>query len=403
MHHIVSRRGFLTSATALCAAAPLRASAPGCLLLPAGGAGKIRDAVSRDGSRAAIIRKNAAAALKAGPWSVTFHRPDYIKADAHEYYSEGPYWWPDPRNPGGPYIRKDGERNPDRYQHNRKDLGELCQSVLALGMGARFLGGAEYADRAAKVLSVWFLDAATRMSPDLEFGQAVRGVNTGRGTGLIDTVSLIHLAQGVMLIEDAGMLDKGVAAGVRRWYADFAYWMNTSKKGLDEKKAENNHGTWWTAQIAAYATFTNDNSLQSVAWDRYRSYLVPTEVKPDGSCPREEARTKSLSYSSMNLDGFSVLCCLGQMAGQDLWRFRTPQGTGIEKSFYYVLPYVIDPAQWHKQQIAPYERDSVIFPGLAGAGLHSTQLLAAYRKLPRAATPWVQFIDLLVRSTESVG
>src|SRR5262249_32430498 len=139
---------------------------------------------------------------------------------------------------------------------------------------------------------------------------------------------------------------------------------------------------------------------KSMAWERYRSYLVPTEVQPDGSCPREEARTKSLGYSSMNLDGFSVLCRLGQMAGQDLWRFRTPQGIAIEKSFHYLLPYVVNPKEWRKPQIAPYDRDSVIFPGLAGVGLHSDKLLAAYRKLPRATGPWVQLIDLLVAGND---
>jgi hypothetical protein len=400
MHFILNRRGFLASATALCAVPALRAGGNPCLLLSAGAVQRIRDAVTRDSARTAVLRRNADKALQAGPWSVTFHRPDYVKADLHEYYSEGPYWWPDPKHPDGPYIRKDGERNPNRYMHNRRDIGEISEAVLALGMGARFLGDTRCSDRAAKVLSVWFLDAATKMNPGLEFGQAVRGVNTGRGTGLIDTVALIHLAQGIMLMEDAGTLDKGVAAGMRRWYADFARWMTTSKKGLDEKKAENNHGTWWTAQVAAYATFTSDTALQAMTWERYRAYLVPTEVKPDGSCPREEARTKSLGYSSMNLDGFSVLCRLGQMAGQDLWRYRTPDGLALEKSFYYLLPFVLNPKDWHKPQIAPYERDSVVFPGLAGVGLHSAKLLAAYRQLPRAAGPWVQLIDLLVANSE---
>ena len=138
------------------------------------------------------MRRNADAALQAGPWSVTNHRPDRVKAGPDDYYSEGPYWWPDPKNPNGPYIRKDGERNPNR-----------C------------------AEHAAKVLSVWFVDAQTRMNPNLEFGQAVRGISTGRGTGIIDTVSLIHVTQGASLLEQEGALDRGVAQGVRRWFADY--------------------------------------------------------------------------------------------------------------------------------------------------------------------------------------
>ena len=235
------------------------------------------------------------------------------------------------------------------------------------------------------------------MNPNLEFGQAVRGINTGRGTGIIDTVSMIHTAQGVSLLEQAGMLDAKVGNGVRRWFADYMTWMNTSQKGLDEKKSGNNHATWWTAQVAAYATLVGDQAMKSMAWGHYRDYLVPTEVEPDGSCPREEARTQSLSYSAMNLDAFAVLCRIADVNGVSLWRYCTPKGIGIEKSFQYLMPFVAHPEKWVKQHITKYTADGTIFPGLAGAGLESEELLAAYRALPRSKGPWEQFVELVVR------
>jgi len=33
----------------------------------------------------------------------------------HDFYSEGDYWWPNPSNPDGPYIRRDGESNPNNF------------------------------------------------------------------------------------------------------------------------------------------------------------------------------------------------------------------------------------------------------------------------------------------------
>jgi hypothetical protein len=394
----LNRRQFLagTSLTALRAAA---APSPNCLLLSAAAAHRIRQALSRDAfmGTAQALYRNALTATKAGPWSVTSHRPDDVKADIHDYYSEGPYWWPDSKNPRGPYIRKDGERNPNRFQHNRSDLGDMCEAVLALGIGAWLLGEESFAERAARVLSVWFLDAKTRMNPNLEYGQAVRGINEGRGTGIIDTVSLIHAAQGVYLLEQTQRFDKSVAAGVRQWYADYLRWMTTSAKGLDEKKATNNHATWWTAQAAAYATFTGDEAVKKMAWERYSTFLLPGQVQPDGSCPREEARTRSLSYSSMNLDGFAVLCRLAEMNGVDLWDYRTPRGVGMETAFRYLMPYVLRPETWKKQQISAYEQDRAFFLGLGGLGLRSGELLSAYRRLPRASAPWIQFIDLIVK------
>jgi hypothetical protein len=390
---MITRRHFFLSAPALTAAA---AADDVCILLTPDQARRMRAKLAPEA--ADVVRQNADAALKAGPWSVTNHRPGYAQTGPNDYYSEGPYWWPDPKNPNGPYIRKDGQRNPDRFMGNRRDLGDMSAAVLALGMGACLLGDKRCAEHAAKVLAVWFVEPKTRMNPNLEFGQAVRGVNTGRGTGIIDTVSLIHAAQGVSLLEQDGALDRAVADGVRRWFADYLRWMTTSAKGLDEKKATNNHATWWTAQVAAFATLAGDQAAKTMAWDHYRNHLVPTQVQPDGSCPREEERTNSLGYSTMNLDGFAVLCRIADSSGVSLWRYRTPRGIGIEKSFSYLMPYVLHPQTWRKQQISPYSADGSVFLGLAGVGLRSEELLKAYRALPRSRAPWVQFVDLVVRT-----
>ncbi|MBV9082633.1 MAG: alginate lyase family protein [Acidobacteriaceae bacterium] len=354
-------------------------------------------------ARSALLNRFVDPALKSGPWSVTFHRPtgNLTKAGPNDYFSEGPYWWPDPKNSNGPYIRRDGERNPDRFQANHDDLGHMSEAVLSLGIGAFFLNRPDCGRHASLILNTWFIDPKTRMNPNLEFGQAIRGVTTGRGTGLIDTVSLIRAIQGIVLLEAAGAIDPALARELRQWSATFVQWMTTSSKGLAEKRSGNNHSTWWTAQVAAHAVFTGDRALQQLAWDYYGNYLVPTEIRPDGSCPREEARTKSLSYSSMNLDAFATICRLAQVAGVDLWHFKTAQGIGVERAFHYLAPFVSHPDTWRKQQIEAYDPGSYVFPGLAGVGLSSPKLLAAYENIPRAETPWVQFIDLLVRASSS--
>jgi Alginate lyase len=398
----LNRREFvgLFGAAAVTAAAE---RPPSLLLIDSKSGGLMRDFAKRD--RAPLIDKLATEALRAGPWSVTYHRPSGLNVNAgpNDYVSEGPYWWPDPKNPAGPYIRKDGQRNPGRFMGNRDDLGKMTEAVLALGMGAFLLGKAGCADHANRVLSVWFVEPKTRMNPDLEHGQMVRGVNTGRGTGIIDTVSLVYAAQGVALLEaasgSAAGLDAAVAQGVRRWYGEYLKWLNTSKDGLDEKSSGNNHATWWTAQAATYAAFTGDAAAQQMCWDHYRNYLVPTEIQANGSCPREEERTDSLSYSSMNLDAFATVCRLAQMAGVDLWHFRAGKGAGVEKSFAYLMPYVAQPDKWKKEQINKYSASGYVFPGLAGIGLPSPDLLAGYLKLPRAESGWIQFVDILVRAS----
>jgi hypothetical protein len=363
-------------------------------------AARMKTTIQKGDPAGGHLRHAADAALKAGPWSVTFSRPKNPDIGLNEYYSEGPYWWPDPKNPKAPYIRKDGERNPARFMGNRGPIGEMSAAVLALGAAAYFFDDARFAQQCARVLNVWFVDPKTRMSPNLEYGQAVHGVkDSGRSSGMIDTVSLIHAVQGIALLEQSGKWnDVGAQASLRKWFADYARWMNTSEKGIGEKNAKNNHGTWWTAQVAAYAAFTGDEAMRRMAYDRLRTHLVPVQIQPDGSCPAEEARTKSIGYSTMNLDGFSVLCRIAQLDGVDLWHFKGPKGVGPEKAFHYLAPYLANPSSWKKQQIEKFENKSSIFLGLAGLGLPSPELLKVYRALPRSDGAWVQLIDLLVRA-----
>jgi hypothetical protein len=133
-----------------------------------------------------------------------------------------------------------------------------------------------------------------------------------------------------------------------------------------------------------------------MAWNHYRTVLIPAQIQPDGSCPREEARTQSLNYSTFNLDAFSVLCRIAQLNGVDLWRFHTPQGIGLDKALAYVTPYVERPDTWTKQQITPFSKSGIIFPAWAGLGLGSADLMRVYRTLPRSKSPWVLLADLTV-------
>src|ERR1051326_8016502 len=70
----------------------------------------------------------------------------------HDYYSLSPYWWPDPSRPNGlPYIRRDGETNPE----SKRDLDQprvaaLGENVQALALAYYLTGEEKYAARAAQ-------------------------------------------------------------------------------------------------------------------------------------------------------------------------------------------------------------------------------------------------------------
>ena len=62
----------------------------------------------------AKLESDAKKALNVGPFSVTTKEAIPPSGDKHDYMSQAPYFWPGPGEPNGlPYIRRDGERNPE--------------------------------------------------------------------------------------------------------------------------------------------------------------------------------------------------------------------------------------------------------------------------------------------------
>ena len=381
------RRGVFLCLCLLFPAACVPADTDSLQLIRRGEAEAIRKAVQRHDPAVRpfveVLRRRMEADLKAGPWSVTFHRPPRPGIALNDFYSEGPYWWPDPKNPGGPFIRRDGERYPGRFVSNDDDLRSMGMTLMILGMGANFLGESRCADRAALIVDAWFLNPKTRMNPHLEHGQAIPGINDGRGAGIIDTVPLIWALQGIHLLKDARLWNPEREANVRSWFAAYLRWLTTSPKGLEEKGAKNNHGTWWTAQVAAFSLYLDDPAAQHMAWDRVRDFLVPSQIRADGSCPLEEARTRSLSYSAMNLNGLALLCRMAELKGVDLWKTENKEKGSILRAIAYLTPFVQSPETWKKQQITKFQPEAAYFHALDGLALGSREYLELYQRLAR--------------------
>ena len=68
--------------------------------------------------------------LAQNPITITAFPAPNSDGRLHDYYSEGRYWWPNPNNPNGPYIRKDGYSNPNNFNQHKKALGlRYCQII----------------------------------------------------------------------------------------------------------------------------------------------------------------------------------------------------------------------------------------------------------------------------------
>lgn len=280
--------------------------------------------------------------------------------DKHDYMSQAPYWWPDPKKPDGrPYIRRDGERNPEIDKlPDHDNLGRLASTVATLGLAYRLQPRAEYARQAARLTRVWFLDASTRMNPHLKFGQGIPGINDGRGIGIIETRGLPDLLDGIIAISGSPAWTAADEAGLQAWMRDYAAWLTTSTHGQEEAKNGNNHETWYDVQVAALAVYTGQRDLARRTLDGSRA-RIDRHFQPDGRQPRELERTRSFDYSEFNLTAFFNLAVLGERVGIDLWNYRSADGRSLRGGLDFLVPYAAGEKKWDFDQITPFRGSTI--------------------------------------------
>lgn len=368
-----------------------------------------------DPVRSAILRKEAwtlepARRLRAdadrrmlqGPWSVTADRPNYVALDPHDYYSEAPYYWPNPDDPTGPYVLRDGRLNPERFAANRNALTSMCDTVFALGAAAYLFDDSRYALRAARVIQTWFVNPKTRMNPNLEYAGAVRGLNNGRAAGILEGRVLIRAIQGMEFLSRTGSWDMRDQAAVRKWFEDYLQWLTQSKYGIEEKNSGNNQASWWSAQVAAVATFVANDAMTKMAFDYYRDRIFRRQIAADGSAPREEAQV-SPWYSVFNLEAFTLVCRIAAVQGVDLWTVRGKNGSDLSSVIDYLKPALSNPRKWSREQTTDLDTDALYFLAFAGMGLRKPEYIALYQKLEHPERAWLSLVDLLVGRWEGAG
>jgi hypothetical protein len=268
--------------------------------------------------------------------------------DKHDFFAIGNYSWPNPDTKNGlPYIRRDGHKNPGAtdgtFDKQRYDQNAGRIKILAL---AWFYSRDEkYAAKAADLLRTWFLDPETRMNPNLNFAASQPGVQDGSFYGIIEGVQLIGVVDHVKLLNGSASWTDADDQGLKKWFTDFTVWLRESEFGKTELARPNNHGTWCAAQIAAYSLYSNLPKNIAPMITRGRE-LVAHQIAPDGSLPEELRRSRSLMYSCFALRALMTLARCGELAGDDLWHYRTEDGRGLENAFTFLAPYLSNTKVW---------------------------------------------------------
>lgn len=288
----------------------------------------------------------------------------------NDFYSEGDYWWPDPKNPKGPYIRKDGMTNPENFTAHREAMIRFSQIAGALGSAYLVTKDDAFAEKLVPHLKAWFLNEDTKMNPNLLYAQAITGRVTGRGIGIIDTIHLLEVAKAVMAIEGASVLSKIELKGIKSWFSNYLDWMTSHPYGIAERDNGNNHSVCWALQVAVFSELVGNEEQTNYARNMYKNVLLPEQMAQNGSFPLELKRTKPYGYSLFNLDVMTALCQTLSSKEEDLFTYRTNDDKSVQKGISFLYPFVKDKNNWpYAKDVMYWEEWPVRHPFLLFGGL----------------------------------
>ena len=304
------------------------------------------------------IVKDADKLLKKKFASVVDKTKPAPSGDKHDYISCAPYYWPDPANPTGPYIRRDGESNKAVLTPDKKNMGSLIYGVVQLSLAYQLTSDERYAAKAVDNLRIWFLNPATRMNPNLNFGQTIYGRlgGKGRGAGMIETYRFVELLDGVELLKKSPSLTEADLQKLKNWFYEYLQWMMTSEVGNQEYNAKNNHGTAFDVQAIRYALFVGKEDIARKYLNDFPARRLFAQIEPDGKQPAELVRTKALHYSVFNLIHILDICFIAKTMDVDLYNLKSEDGRSISKALEYVAQFAGKPkSAFPYQQISDWD------------------------------------------------
>ncbi|MBC7873067.1 MAG: alginate lyase family protein, partial [Ferruginibacter sp.] len=185
-------------------------------------------------------------------------------------------------------------------------------------------------------------------------------VNTGRGAGMIDVRHFVKVVDGIGLIQGSKYWTAADQQGMKKWFSDFLDWMQTSKNGMEELNAGNNHGAWYEALRLSLALYTNNKDLVKKSLLKAQERL-DQQMDDAGSFPKEMERTTSLHYTTFAMEAFFNIANMSDDAGTDLWNYTSPSGKSLKKGFDVLRPYLVKEKEWQGQQIKNFEYEEGYF------------------------------------------
>ncbi|KAG0054784.1 hypothetical protein BGZ83_010460 [Gryganskiella cystojenkinii] len=289
--------------------------------------------------------------------------------DPHDYSSLARYFWRNPNTKDGlPYVRWDGKPNPDMDSvEDYRLLRKVFRDCHFLGQAYFWTGEERYAEKIVYRVKEWFLDDETKMNPNLKYASLIFGHDLGRAQGVLDMFKIYGMFDALKLIERSKAMasEPTLIPDLQAWFFTYLDWIDGSVQANQERKALNNHGTYFSVQYISILEFLGRTEQVKQHCEEAKETRIRPQLQFDGAQPHETARPISFFYSTFNLQGLMLLAMQAEVHGVDLWHYKAPMeekmvnlnkktqrflkmgGATIEDAVWYLSDYAVrDVSEW---------------------------------------------------------
>ncbi len=293
--------------------------------------------------------------LSIQPISVVNRAATIDNISPNDFLSLSTYYWPNPDSENGlPYIRIDGQRNPEVFLYNRQQLSELRFAITNLVFAYHITSEEKFANKAISLLEAWFISPTTRMNPNLQHAQFIPGISDGSFTGIIQGRVFIYIFDSLILLKSSPVWSTEFEKELFVWIREFNKWLINSGHGKIASDYINNHSTWYDAQVAYYSSLTRKNETLLRTLESVYQKRILTQIDENGVQIHEVKRNKGLHYSNLNLTAHVFLLKIGDNVNYINPAINSEHSDMIFSATDFMRPSVIDQEVWPYRQIDPF-------------------------------------------------
>ncbi|KAJ3750201.1 chondroitin AC/alginate lyase [Lentinula detonsa] len=256
-----------------------------------------------------------------------------------------------------PYVARDGQVNPDvRTLVGAGAINQASDGFLSNVLASVFSGNRQYVKAAVNILNAFFLDPETRMNPNVNYGQVVRGPgnNVGTFTGPLDMRGLIKVTNAIMILRSSNSPDwtSELDQKMRTWMTQYLQWLQSNSIGQKARSRPNNHGTFYYLSISALLLALDKPQDATNALEEFFRTTFQDQIAKSGEQPFESVRTRPFHYRCFNLEGLIVLAKIGDYLGKNYWDMKTKYGSTIKTAIDFTMG--VKPGSEKIEELVPH-------------------------------------------------